>query len=111
MGYDFGTNPYSAIGCAAWTPPNWGWGFGYHEVGWTGACGDADKIFDPCLKVDGNDDPSIEPRTELLPVNMPFSDGDAGVPYVYRESLAAPGPAGYGSCLAQPGEKQRRPIE
>ncbi len=108
---DFNTNPYSAIGRPAWTPPSWGWGFSYHEVGWSGACGDGDSIFDPCLKVDGNGDPSAPPRTELLPTGMVFSDGNQGAPYVYRESLSAPGANGYGRCVAQPGSKLRRPIK
>jgi len=111
MGWHFNTNPYTAIGRPAWTPPSWGWGFSYHEVGWAGSCGDGDTIFDPCLKVDGNGDPSADPRTELLPTGMIFSDGNQGAPYVYRESLAAPGAAGYGVCVAQPSSKQRRPIK
>jgi len=111
LGAGFDTNPYTAIGQPAWTPPSWGWGFSYHEVGWTGACGDGDSIFDPCLKVDGNGDPSAAPRTELLPTGMVFSDGNQGAPYVYRESLAAPGANGYGRCVAQPTSKQRRPIK
>jgi hypothetical protein len=111
LGVGFDTNPYSAIGRPAWTPPSWGWGFSYHEVGWTGACGDGDSIFDPCLKVDSNGDPSAAPRTELLPTGMMFSDGNQGAPYVYRESLASPGASGYGRCVAQPASKQRRPIK
>ncbi len=117
LGAGFDTNPYTAIGRPAWTKPvgipagSWGWGFNFHEVGWTGSCGDGDSIFDPCLKVDGNGDPSTAPRTELLPVGMPFSDGNQGAPYVYRESLAAPGANGYGRCVAQPASKKRRPIK
>lgn len=111
LGAGFDTNPYTAIGRPAWTPPSWGWGFSYHEVGWTGACSDGDSIFDPCLKVDGNGDPSAVPRTELMPIGLMFSDGNQGVPYVYRESLAAPGANGYGRCVAQPASKQRRPIK
>lgn len=72
------------------------------EAGWTGSAGDGDRVFDACLRVDGNGDPSTEPRTELLPVNMVYSDGNQGPPYVYRERVAAPGSSGYGTCLSQP---------
>jgi hypothetical protein len=111
MGWYFDTNPYTAIGRASWTPPGWGWAFSYHEVGWTGSAGDGDKVFDACLKVDGNGDPSTEPRTEMLPVNMVCSDGNQGAPYVYRQSLGAPGSSGYGACLSRPETKKRRTIE
>ena len=111
MGNNFNTNPYCAIGCPPWTPPNWGWGFSYHEVAWTGLCNDSDSIFDACLQVDGNGDPSTPPRTPIPCVNMLFSDGDAGPPYVYRESLATPGVNGYDKCLAQPFMRKRRGIE
>ncbi|MBQ8112476.1 MAG: hypothetical protein IJ146_04640, partial [Kiritimatiellae bacterium] len=36
MGWYFDTNPYCAIGQPDWTPPDWGWGFSYHEVAWEG---------------------------------------------------------------------------
>ena len=110
-GISFGTNPYSAIGRSAWTPPNWGWGFSYQEVGWTGNCGDGDLIFDPCLKVDGDGDPSALPQTELLPTGMMFSDGNQAAPFVYRERLASPGANGYGLCVARPTTKQRRSFK
>ncbi|MCW5553213.1 MAG: HYR domain-containing protein [Verrucomicrobiae bacterium] len=110
MGFNFLTNPYSAIGRASWTPPSWGWGFSYHEVGWTAACGDSDTVFDACLKVDGDGDPSAPPRSERTPANMIFSDGDQNAPYVYRESLASPGAPGYGSCVSQPATRVRRMI-
>ncbi len=110
-GYGFDTNPYTAIGQAPWSPPSWGWSFSYHEVGWTGNCADGDAIYDPCLMVDGNGDPCTDPRSEHLPVGIIFSDGSQAAPYVYRESLAAPGAAGYGMCVAQPSYKQRRMIK
>jgi len=107
MGDNFDCNEIIAIGAAGWAKPPGG-GYSYHEVGWTGACGDADKVFDPCLKVDGNGDPSVAPRTPKLPTDMQFSDGGQGAPYVYRESLAKPGVDGYDKCLAKPGTKKRR---
>ena len=111
MGRSFNTNQYCAIGQPAWTPPNWGWAFSFHEVAWTGACDDSDFIFDACLQVNGNGDPSTPPRTPIPCANMLFSDGNAGPPYVYRESLAAPGANGYDKCKAMPAARTRRGIE
>ncbi len=110
----FECNQVVVIGAGAgnWAEPFLGSGFRYHEVGWTGPCGDSDTIFDPCLQVDGNGDPATAPRTEKYPTDMTFSDGAVGAPYDYRESLAAAEPArkadGYDKCLAQPTEHVRR---
>jgi len=111
MGYHFLCNQVVVIGSSTWAEPFGGSGFSYHEVGWTGACGDSDKVYDPCLKVDGNGDPSAAPRTAELPADITFSDGSEGSPYVYRESLAAPGADGYGECLSRPTTKVRRPVK
>ena len=51
------------------------------------------------------------PRTPSLPANMLFSDGNAGPPYVYRESLAAPGVNGYDKCRAKPTGRIQRGIQ
>ena len=106
----FLTNPYSAIGCSPWTPPRWGWAFGYHEVAWTGECMEGDLIYDACLSVNGDGDPSSPPRRELLPLGMLFDDGSSDSPYAYRESLAAPVVYGYDRCIPNPETKVRRKV-
>jgi len=111
MGYYFDTNPYTAIGKASWTAPNWGWGFSYHEVAWLGACSDADLIYDACLKYDGDSNPSVEPRVECLPLGVIFSDGSPLSPYAYRERLAKVSTGGYADCIARPERKIRRPLK
>lgn len=114
----FYTNPYTAIGQPAWTAPigrppryPWGWHFSYHEVAWSGACNNSDEVFDACLKYNGEDPPYGASRTELLPVNVIFSDGVVGTPYSYRERLAKPGITGYDRCVARPFSKLRRKLE
>jgi hypothetical protein len=109
-GADFTTNPYSAIGQPSWTPPSWGWKFSYHEVAWEGNCGDNELVYDACLKVNGNGDPSTAPRSEEWAAAMQFSDGSWSAPYVYREKLATPNSAGYDACVARPALKARKPI-
>lgn len=109
-GDDFLTNPYSVIGNNPWTPPSWGWGFSYHEVAWTGECMGGDLIYDACLSVDGDGDPSLPPRRELLPIGMLFDDGSSNPPYSYRESLAVPGVYGYDKCIPNPETKVRRKV-
>ena len=111
MRYSFDTNPYCAIGCANWEPPKWGWGFKYHEVAWNGACGDANEVFDACLRYDGDDSPNSDPRTPALPVNVVFSDGNPSAPYVYRERLTPQGVWGYDSCKAKPAFRKRRRVQ
>ncbi len=76
----------------------------------SGSCSDPDLIFDACLKVDGLGDPSTAPRSEKLPANIIFSDGNPNAPYVYREILVAPVNDGYDYCTSQPGTKKRRAI-
>lgn len=111
MRYSFDTNPYCAIGCANWEPPKWGWGFKYHEVAWNGACGDANEVFDACLRYDGDDSPNSDPRTPALPVSVVFSDGNPSAPYVYRERLTPQGVWGYDSCKAKPAFRKRRRVQ
>jgi hypothetical protein len=105
MGYFFDLNEILAIGSNVWqTACGWG-SFSYHEVAWKGACTSDDNIFDACLEVDGDADPTTPPHTPLLPVNLRFGnpgDGD------YRDRLATP--AGRPSCNPDPSTKQRRAV-
>jgi hypothetical protein len=106
MGYGFGLNELLGIGSSVWQPAC-GWSsFSYHEVAWKGACGVNDEVFDACLKVDGDSDPTGgPPHTPLLPVNIKF--GNTGV-LLYRDRLATP--AGRPNCNPQPSTKKRRQI-
>lgn len=108
MQWSFDLNPILAIGSNAWYPgcPNWlSPGFSYHEVAWKGACTSNDNVFDGCLEVDGDADPTTAPHTPLLPTNLRFGlpgDGD------YRDRLATP--AGRPNCEPAPGTRQRRSV-
>ena len=77
MGFFFDLNPILAIGQKNWYPgcPNWlGTGFRYHEVAWKSPCTLDEEVFDACLLVDGDADPTQAPQTPLLPVNMRFGE-------------------------------------
>lgn len=105
MGWGFGLNPLLAIGSAVWQPAC-GWpGFNYHEVAWTGACDVGDHVYDACLQVDGDADPTVAPHTPLLPCQMRFGDPGDGD---YRDRLATP--AGRPTCDPQPGTRTRRSV-
>lgn len=106
----FGLNPMLGIGSSTWEPcchgePGWGDSFSYHEVAWTGACTVNERVYDGCLQVDGDADPTTAPHTALLPVNLVFGNpGDL----LYRDRLATV--AGRPHCNPQPGTRQRRTI-
>jgi hypothetical protein len=102
----FFMNPIIAIGYNTWDVPFWG-GFGYHEVAWKGGCTQSDHLFDGCLKVDGDADPTTAPHTPLLPTNMLFGDCSA---MNYRRRLCTPAEDGCARCQPQPSARQRRPI-
>lgn len=107
MGWGFALNPMIAIGYATWAIPFSG-SFSYHEVAWTGACTEADRVFDGCLQVDGDADPTAAPHTPLLPVNMVFGNCTT---MNYRLRLCPPTPNGCAKCLPQPATtRQRRSI-
>jgi DNA-binding beta-propeller fold protein YncE len=105
--FGFDLNPLIAIGYNTWAIPFSG-SFSYHEVAWKGGCTQSDNVFDGCLQVDGDADPTSAPHTPLLPTNMLFGDCAA---MNYRLRLCPPSSAGCGSCNPQPGStRQRRPI-
>lgn len=107
MGWGFDLNPIIAIGYNVWDIP-FGGGFSYHEVAWKAACTENDNVFDGCLKVDGDADPTSAPHVPLLPTNMLFGDCTT---MNYRLRLCPPTPTGCARCQPQPGtERQRRPI-
>jgi DNA-binding beta-propeller fold protein YncE len=108
MGYNFNLNPIIAIGYSNWIVPFAG-GFSYHEVAWKGGATEHDNVFDGCLQVDADSDPTAAPHTPLLPTNMLFGDCTT---MNYRLRLCPPGPAGCDRCVPQPDStRKRRPID
>lgn len=102
MGWSFQLNPILAIGSNTWeTACGWG-GFNYHEIPWKDACTEADRVYDACLQVDGDADPTSAPHTALLPTNMVFGTPGSGG---YRDKLS-PG----GNCDPLPATRQRRSV-
>lgn len=107
MRWSFDLNPLIAIGYSVWAIPFSG-GFSYHEVAWLGACTENDNVFDGCLHVDGDADPTSTPHTPLLPVNMRFGNCTT---MEYRLRLCPPTTTGCDRCIPRPDtERQRRPI-
>jgi hypothetical protein len=99
----FALNPIVAIGGSRWrTACDWG-GFTFHEVAWKGACTENDNVYDACLLVDGDGDPTRAPHEPLLAVNLRFGEVGAGQ---YRDRLAAP--AGRAGCEPLPAIRQHR---
>jgi hypothetical protein len=107
MGSSFYMNPILAIGCSTWERPFWG-GFAYHEVAWKGACTENDNLFDGCLCVDGDADPTTAPHTPLLPTNMLFGNCTT---MNYRLRLCPATSNGCAMCKPQSGTRQRRTIK
>jgi hypothetical protein len=106
----FGLNPMLGIGSNTWEPcchgePGWGDAFSYHEVGWTAGCTASDRVYDGCLQVDGDADPTAAPHTALLPTDMVFGNTGDGT---YRDRLATP--SGRPHCNPQPATRQRRAV-
>lgn len=105
MGYSFALNEILAIGSHVWqTACGWG-SFNYHEVAWEGACTSNEDVYDGCLRVDGDVDPTTAPHVPLLPQDLRF--GNPGN-LLYRDRLATP--AGRPNCNPQPGTRQHRTI-
>ena len=102
MGWFFDLNPLLAIGSSTWqTACGWG-GFSYHEVAWKGGCNAPDPVFDACLQVDGDADPTVTPHIPLLPTNMTFGTPGSGD---YRDKLSPSG-----NCDPQPSSRTHRSV-
>jgi len=102
MGWSFDLNPILAIGSGTWqTACSWG-GFYYHEVPWKDQCTAADAVYDACLQLDGDADPTSPPHVALLPTNIVFGTAGSGG---YRDRLS-PG----GDCDPQPTTRRRRSV-
>jgi hypothetical protein len=106
MASGFALNEILAIGSSTWqTACGWG-GFSYHEVGWKNACTETDAVFDACLEVDGDADPTGgAPHVGVLPKNMVFGAIGSGL---YRDRLCTP--AGRPNCNPQPATRIRRSV-
>jgi hypothetical protein len=106
----FHLNPMLGIGSSVWQPcchgiDSWSDQFSYHEVAWTGACDSSEFVYDACLQVDGDADPTTAPHTALLPIHLQFGNpGDL----LYRDRLATP--ADRPACAPQTGTRTRRPV-
>lgn len=104
--FGFALTPFRGIGSAVFACPGFGCGFSYHEVAWTGAHGNADPIFDACLRVDGDTNPWAPSHSEIFCVNIVFSTNPGAplplaVPFnapSYKERLCTNNAAGIGSC-------------
>lgn len=69
----FYLNPVLGIGSKVWERPCKGWSyFEYHLVAWEGPVSKDGEVFDACLQVDADNDPSKSPHIPLLPHNMRF---------------------------------------
>jgi hypothetical protein len=101
----FALNPLLAIGSNVWqTACGWG-SFSYHEVAWKDGCTANDPVWDACLQVDGDADPTSAPHTALLPVNLRF--GTPGS-MDYLDRLVPP--ASRAACQPQPATRKRRMV-
>ena len=107
MGYSFDLNEILAIGSSTWqTACGWG-GFSYHEVAWKDDCDVDNEVFDACLQIDADANPTGgAPHTALLPVNLKFGNTGDGL---YRDRLATS--AGRPNCAPQPTTRTRRNIQ
>jgi hypothetical protein len=105
MGWGFALNELLGIGSTVWQTAC-GWpSFNYHEVAWEGACTAQTDVYDACLQVDGDSDPTSPPHVPLQPEDLRFGNpGDL----LYRDRLATV--AGRPNCQPQPGTRTRRPI-
>jgi hypothetical protein len=106
MGYlpgGFRLNPILGIGAREWSTLFGG--FSFHEVAWTGACAENDLVYDACLHVDQDPNPTAAPHTPLLPAGHRFGTPGSGD---YRDRIAAP--EGRAACVARPDLRLRRPI-
>jgi hypothetical protein len=101
----FPLNPTRSIGSRFWQSACTVGAFATHEVAWKGACLEDDELYDACLEIDGDTDPTRAPHTPLLPVGVPF--GAAGAD-AYRRRLVAP--PGLGLCQPLPTTRLRRIV-
>jgi hypothetical protein len=97
-------NPILSIGLSDWSTLFGG--FTFHEVAWSGQCGNDDLVYDACCMVDADADPTSAPHTARLPTGERFgAPGDDG----YRDRIAAP--QSRNLCEPRPALRVRRSVE
>lgn len=103
----FELNPGLAIGRTEGWRPACGWlGFSMHEVAWKWPCTANEEVYDACVMVDADPEPTRAPHTPLLPSGLRFGNPGDGQ---YRDRLATP--AGRPSCVPQaPFSRQQRLV-
>jgi hypothetical protein len=80
--------------------------FTHHTVAWEGSCSETEDLFDACLEIDGDEDPTTAPHQALLAANMRFGAPDEKQ-YVFRLS-PPPTPSNFRPTPDL--ERSRRPI-
>lgn len=98
----FRLNLIRPVGFSQWSPNFDFGGFSYHEVAWKGACTENDPVYDACLQLDRDDDPTAAPHDPLLAINLRFGVPGDGQ---YGDLLARNAPGGRERCLPS-----RQPI-
>lgn len=101
----FPLNPTRSIGSRVWQSVCTVGALAIHEVAWKDRCLEDDDLYDACLELDGDADPTRAPHVPLLAANLPF--GRLGVER-YRNRLVAP--LGRGLCQPLPFTRQRRTV-
>jgi hypothetical protein len=101
----FPVNPTLAIGFRTWLSACAIGALSMHEVAWADNCGEDDEVFDACLHVDDDPDPTRAPHLARLPVGMRFGRAGDGQ---YGDRLVAP--AGRLTCRPHPPSRQRRVV-
>src|SRR4029450_3111149 len=76
--FAFDLNEVAPIGTDSWSlcpnalqPRGWG-NFNYHETAWINVGAADEAVYDACLKVDGDADPTTRPHLPLLATRLPF---------------------------------------
>ncbi len=101
--YDvFHTNPIRLFGRTCWRETN----FGFHEVAWKDHRSVNDGLFDACLEIDSDTQPTKPPQKPMLARNLPF--GGTSRNGNYASCLVAP--QFKAVVQPQPQTGKRRPL-
>lgn len=102
-GFDY--NPILRIGESRWREGD----FNYHEVAWEEDCEVHNDVFDACLEIDGDDDPTNSDldHVALLPTNLRFGRPKENL---YRDRLVAPANS-HDRATPQPCLRIRRSVQ
>lgn len=101
----FDYNPILRIGESEWRQSN----FGYHAVAWEEDCNVHNDVFDACLQIDGDEDPTTADtrHVPLLPTDLRFGGPKEKL---YRDRLVRPiNPVG--AARPDPAGRKRRSIQ